>query len=399
MKIQAKDILMFFGLLFFLSSLAPVTGIEVFSSVTIAFELMLLLVLLWNFVLFNKKLKKFEFLFLSFLYFFSLLHFVVNPTSDKLSFIKLISIVVFFFSGKYIPGDMQFRKAYTRNIVFFSICILPFLLRITQVIIGIPQQGYSIFVNSNNFLYCIIATSLLVFLFFPKNRKASMLYILFGSLISKTIGGVLALVAAIMIVFRKKIVNTVGLATVALAAIALYLITTYSSIAVFERVKNSYIVFTELSTNNSSLASLKDVEYSQALSYTTGGQEDLSFLFRLKHWSEIKDHFFKGRPINMFFGHGFMSIPNVTTANLVAHNDYLGVLYEFGFLPFIILVFGYARILRQFRNEVVGVSLFAIAIFHFSENLYYNFLVTSIHFFCLGHFYSMKQRNENTSNK
>jgi O-antigen ligase len=112
--------------------------------------------------------------------------------------------------------------------------------------------------------------------------------------------------------------------------------------------------------------------------------QDLSFVFRLKHWVDMLSIWGNGDVYNWLFGYGVGSTVRLTDFRLVPHNDYLRLLFEFGlvalagFVTMLVLIF--ARLGRRWET----VPLLTVAIYLFSENLMNNYTAMAFFFFSAG---------------
>ncbi len=112
--------------------------------------------------------------------------------------------------------------------------------------------------------------------------------------------------------------------------------------------------------------------------------QDLSFVFRLKHWVDILSVWSAADLYHWLFGFGVGSSVRLTDLRIVPHNDYLRLLFEFGlvtltaFLAILVLVF--ARLGRRWET----VPLLTVAIYLFSENLIDNYTAMAFVFFSAG---------------
>jgi len=381
---KAKEIFWGFSVLFAMSILSVLVKNSMISSVLISFELIMMMIGLF-FLFKNNLLTKNYHRFIIFFSIFSIVHFVSSPQFDLLSYIKILSPIVFLGMGMYCNFNLQRKWKYNKVLVLL-ICLLPIFLRLFQILARYPDEStFSFFVNSNNFIYYIIV-SFLVFYVITKERKWTIIYLVIGILLSKTIGGFLSIFLSALFLYRNRLFVSKYFIVFIICILFFGSILIYSDFEIFERIRNSSVVFKEI-LNSSSWGNFKDIEYSEAINYAKD-KRDLSFLFRIKNWSEIL-YSYKSLDIwHILWGSGFLSIPNITSTKLVAHNDYLGIIYEFGLIPSLLLLSAYFRILFKVKSDFFKLFLLAIAIFHFTENLYYNFLITSLHFFLLGLSYS-----------
>ena len=112
--------------------------------------------------------------------------------------------------------------------------------------------------------------------------------------------------------------------------------------------------------------------------------QDLSFIFRLKHWVDLLTVFGAADAYHWLFGFGVGASVRLSNLHVLPHNDYLRFLFEFGivtllaFLTMLVLVF--ARLGRRWET----VPLLALAIYLFSENLINNYTAMAFFFFSAG---------------
>lgn len=111
---------------------------------------------------------------------------------------------------------------------------------------------------------------------------------------------------------------------------------------------------------------------------------DLSFIFRLKHWTDLLDTYSQGTVFQQLFGFGVGSSLKLSQMRLVPHNDYVRMLFEGGLFAFAgfasLLLVCLARIGRCWE----AVPLVAVCVYFFSENLINNYLAMVVFFFSLG---------------
>jgi hypothetical protein len=112
--------------------------------------------------------------------------------------------------------------------------------------------------------------------------------------------------------------------------------------------------------------------------------QDLSFVFRLKHWVDLMAVWSAADAYHWLFGFGVGSAVRESELRLLPHNDYLRLLFEFGlvtltgFIAMIVLTF--ARLGRRWE----AVPFLAVAIYLFSENLIDNYTAMAFLFFSAG---------------
>jgi hypothetical protein len=114
------------------------------------------------------------------------------------------------------------------------------------------------------------------------------------------------------------------------------------------------------------------------------GTQDLSFLFRLKHWTELISHWMAGGVLHQVLGFGIGSSVLFTSRHLVPHNDYLRFFFECGFVTGAAFVLLIGLSLWQCGRNWKSVPLLAIALYLCSENLTENYAAMLIFYFAIG---------------
>lgn len=112
--------------------------------------------------------------------------------------------------------------------------------------------------------------------------------------------------------------------------------------------------------------------------------QDLSFVFRLKHWVDLLTVWGHGDLYNQLFGFGVGSALRASDLRLVAHNDYLRLLFEFGLVTLLAFLALLALIFARLRRRWETVPLLAVVIYLFSENLIHNYTAMAFFFFSAG---------------
>jgi hypothetical protein len=110
------------------------------------------------------------------------------------------------------------------------------------------------------------------------------------------------------------------------------------------------------------------------------GSQDLSGYFRIIHWSEILDIYKSGGALVWLFGYGAGQTASLTTLGLVAHNDYLKVLVEFGLISLCIFTITLATIVINIKHQDARTIFTVLIIYFLSENLLNNFASMSLFF-------------------
>jgi hypothetical protein len=112
--------------------------------------------------------------------------------------------------------------------------------------------------------------------------------------------------------------------------------------------------------------------------------QDLSFVFRLKHWVDLISVWNAGDIYHWLFGFGVGSSVSASDMRLVPHNDYLRLMFEFGLVTLVAFVSMLALLFGRLGRRWETVPLLAVAIYLCSENLINNFTAMAFFFFSAG---------------
>jgi hypothetical protein len=112
--------------------------------------------------------------------------------------------------------------------------------------------------------------------------------------------------------------------------------------------------------------------------------QDLSFVFRLKHWVDLMAVWSAADAYHWLFGFGVGSSVRESDLRMVPHNDYLRLLFEFGLVTLAAFVAMLALVFVRLGRRWETVPLLAVAIYLFSENLVTNYTAMAFFFFSAG---------------
>ena len=112
--------------------------------------------------------------------------------------------------------------------------------------------------------------------------------------------------------------------------------------------------------------------------------QDLSFVFRLKHWVDLMAVWSAADAYHWLFGFGVGSSVRESDLRMVPHNDYLRLLFEFGLVTLAAFVAMLALLFVRLGRRWETVPLLAVAIYLFSENLVTNYTAMAFFFFSAG---------------
>jgi hypothetical protein len=218
----------------------------------------------------------------------------------------------------------------------------------------------SIFANRNNAAVYAVTVLALVAVVLGRPIRSLVLFMLAGMMFG-TLGVLLAVVIALSLTVARPR-ELLVLALLIVAAGAGYLIWPEEKPFVrFTPVIDSvrYIIDGRIKLHSTTFGELVLLLKTQ----------DLSFVFRLKHW---------------LFGFGVGSALRDSDLRMVPHNDYLRLLYEFGLVTFLGFLAMLALLFTRLRRRWETVPLLAVAIYLFSENLITNYTAMAFFFFSAG---------------
>jgi len=402
-RVNLIFIFKFYIVIFFLQSIFVLSRIDLIDSIVKGIELAFLFFLsmriLQNWENLHLK-ERFFILVISILFVF---HFLFVEESKLELLPKIIAPIVFYFTGKYLVSNKAVLGNFWKLFLYLSLFIFPFVILIYQKIIN-DLTFYSIFVNSNNFSYYFIVVSVIINLIFPTKQLWVFFFIGIGFILSSTLGALLAFSISSLFCIQIKILKKILVFFIFLSLFLLLINTFFdlNSINILKKLEGTFETASKLLNINTSISELSKVEYSEAINFSQNNVSNLSFLFRIKNWTEIIESISKSSNETYLFGVGLGNTVKFTSTHLVAHNDYLGLFFEVGVLLSIILIFSYLSVLMKLGRSIILIPFYTIAIYHFTENLYFNFLITSLHFFLLGFFNNRlikKHRYESSPNK
>lgn len=316
----------------------------------------------------------FSFLLPYLVYFFSIILCVmVNGEIDP-DLVKILLAPVFFILA-YQVDESDFESSHRKVAFFFIFVSLPIFFGAADVLLqrrSLDSPGFLFFSNRNNAALYGMAL-VVMFNCFNKREIYSNVLALFVALAFGTLGIFFAVLVGLIVVYGARprfwmhVMPIVGLLVIGFMSLDL---------EVVGRVATLVDVI-----ESTSFSSLEKTSYSDLVATT--GTSDLSFLFRLKHWSNIFDIIFN-EPGSIAFGFGVGASERLTEVGLVPHNDYLRVLFELGafsFLAFFAMLF---FIVKSVGLNFRVVPIVSIVIYFFSENLITNYLAMAIFYFSAG---------------
>ena len=326
-----------------------------------------------------KEKKNLMYFFILIVYF--VFHVSLNNQSDLKDLIKIYgTIIVYIYVYNF---KFNFRNYDQKQIAF--IALSPLLVLFIDVIIGFSsgvKNSLSFFYNSNNFIYYTICCAWLLELSGFK-RGYIILYLLLSFAVSSTLGAVLAFIIGLSFFLRKKILSIKYVSFMTLFLGSFYTLLMYSDLYLLERIRGTGTLIINL-LDDYSISEFSDVSFGEAMSYSNSEDgSNVSFLFRIKIWSECLQVFLSESLVYICLGIGFGTIPMINSFGLVAHNDYLTILIEGGGVGLVILTYGAWSGFLKLKSTIYIIPYLAILIYFFTENLYFNFFGNILFSICL----------------
>jgi hypothetical protein len=314
---------------------------------------------------------------------------ILNKQNKIDDIFKIFASIVIFLATYYLDNNQLIRSRITQYGVII-VSLLPLLVLVIDYTIGFQENSntMSIFFNSNNYIFYSICCTWLMMINKISN-KLVWCFLVLSFAITSTLGAILGVVLSIIFYFRKKILIPsyfIGILIISLLGIYLVL---YSDLYLFQKIRGTVNVFNTL-ISGYNLNEFSEISFGEAMNSSGSlDNSNLSFLFRIKIWSEILTCFFNQDLVNIFFGMGVGSVPKINSFGLVAHNDYLTWLFETGLIGLGIITYGLLYGIKKLGNSRYMIPYVAILIYFFTENLFFNFFGDMIFMYCLA--FSIKQ--------
>ena len=336
----------------------------------------------WLFYPAKSKLTKLQNLGLTFFYIGLSFSMITNSSQNEfVDILKIALSPLFLFMGTALSNEEEKWSVARPNakLLFALLVILPLLAWAAQLVLGTTSLATNtqvgIFANRNNAglyaiallaFYCAIGTNVIT-----HPGVYLMVGVMFGTL------GLLAAVVSALLLCHGNIRHFVS--GCILGIIFIVVSQYFPELSALVRLKPVVDSVVLLASGRIDLATVTYGELVQLLQTT-----DLSFIFRLKHWNNLLSLFLAGGWSEWFFGFGSGASIRLANMQLVPHNDYIRVGFEFGaitLLGFIILLFSTVfSIGRGWRL----VPTLTVCIYFFSENLINNYVAMALFFFSAG---------------
>jgi hypothetical protein len=299
-------------------------------------------------------------------------------------FLKLLLAPFFFvfgiqFSERAAGYIWQIQSA---RWIYAYLIIIPLLLYFAQLleIISIASESgdfirISIFSNRNNAALYAISLLALYYVLSGRPIRRISIYLISGILFG-TIGVFLAVIFSLIYAFANRRTFKFLAIPIFLGAIGFFFLPRFGTLG---RLSN---VFDSISYLMSVGFDLSEKSYGYLVNEL--GTTDLSFLFRIKHWTEILEIWKSGSIMQQLFGFSAGASVLLTSMHLVPHNDYLRYLFECGLFAFVGFILLILFIIRGIGRGFVIIPFLVIAVYFFSDNLANNYIAMMIFYFSAG---------------
>lgn len=393
---HTHDAVLLLALYIVLASIAAAAKLPLLKALSSAFALAIFTTMLVNFAYTNASTHaNAHFGFAIFCYTSSILFssLYINRSDSLIDIIKIAIAPGFFLFGaasEQRGKNLHHNTESTRKF-FFLLIILPALALATQAALyGIPRDGFdefSLFANKNNAaLYAITLCALYNSVLKPAISNP---FIYLGIGISfGTIGILVATTIALLTSIKRWGPFLFILCSILILAVVYWY---DSELKIFKRISPivntiTYLLEGRINVRTSSYAELISVLQTH----------DLSFIFRLKQWTDLYDIFVGGTPLNWFFGYGLGSSARLSQSHLVPHNDYIRLAFECGIIPFIAFAYIVTATIFKIGRRWELVPILSVAIYFFSENLINNFVAMAMFFYSSGSLWSRESLRTRT---
>lgn len=385
-KVKNVNALVFFTMCAcFFTMLDNATGGGIFKVVALMMDVF---VIIWCLVKTNSK------------YFFShisplcifiiiilIINFILSPYNPRYSLLlKFFGYLTFFIYARNKSENGYVLRC--NKYLLYTMIVIPLL--VVLFLDNSPEKS-TFFPNSNMFTFWGISMALAYLLLNQQNKrnvKIAWIIVLSYVFIGTSLGILLAIIMSTYILNYKKI-NPILLVS---SALILLLCIAYVDIPVFERLRDSFMIFKQLSWSD--FLNPSDVNfYELQMAHSSSGRMDnASFLWRIMQWTILLIGYLSNL-LMIPFGQG--ADWSIAFTGKPPHNDYVLILVEYGLVVFVIVMCSVKRILRKIMKVNVVYFLLPIFIYHITENLLDTFPQNVFFYLSLGYYYSYQpNRNE-----
>lgn len=294
---------------------------------------------------------------------------------DIIDYFKIASGCSFFFLGYHASARERILK-----IPALFLALAPILYwSVSALLSGVNLAEFrsEVFTNRNNAIFYIVVSTLILRQA-GASERVLLGYAAVSALVLGTLGGALAIFIAAGAAYWRNIISVKKVLLIPVACIVIAAVGFSSGF--FDRAMNNLA---------GSLSILADAGLDGILAMNYGeiarsaGTSDISLLFRIRHWANLLDIYLSGAPVNMIFGYGAGASVRLTDHQLLPHNDYIRLFFEFGAIYGVLFLAAMSTLLKPKEPYVRFVLLFFL-IYMGSENLVNNFLCLSVLFMSIG---------------
>jgi hypothetical protein len=276
-------------------------------------------------------------------------------------------------------GETYLWERLSIRVTFAILVITPLFIWAAQLVqSGFQVDGIretSIFANRNN--ASVYAVSVLgMYAVLTGRALRSILVFLAVGVMFGTLGVMLAVVIALALTVAKP--RELGFLVLLVAAGAAgYMV--WPEVGPFQRVTPVVDSVRYLAEGRINLNTVTFGELVLMLK-----TQDLSFIFRLKHWTDLVNVLAHADLYHWLFGHGVGASVRLSELHLVPHNDYLRYLFEFGVVTLTGILGMFVMVLARLGRRWETVPLLAVMVYLFSENLITNYTAIAFFYFSAG---------------
>jgi len=294
-------------------------------------------------------------------------------TQNTVKYYLLIVFIILLYRSRMYG---YFEEGVTKNLFLVLVCIV-FLISFFygSADDGVIKGRYSsIFHEPSIFGMYILA----IFLYLNEKKIAPiyvfLIYTVLAFFVFKTglLSLVLAIVLSVIIYYMSIIVEERDFKKISLISIVVIFFSygAYVNYAKIDKLDTVVEYYDKYGFEEGNLGRLSKEH----------GETNISGVVRLLHWANIIIEYQNSSIKNKLFGSGADKVKNSFARALKPHNDYLRILYEFGFIFFMIFFYFLWKSFWQLHG-IDRIKISVLAIYIFAENLFDTFplaLMTAI---------------------
>jgi hypothetical protein len=297
------------------------------------------------------------------------------------TFLKILGCWAMFV-GSFLSTSSQTQKVTTsEKAIVFIVCFIPVFIVYLDFFINGQTDRSSMFINRNSAGFYCLSASMLLLIYLPNYPILTIVYLAIVMITFSTQGLFVAVIFSFLFIYKKKLITLlkeirpitfviIGL----LSCIVLFLLPFFYKLEIVSRLVGTITLASKL-LDNYSIYTLHEVSYLEAIN-TGGSPGEISFLFRIKHWANIINHFMSCDIMTILFGVGADNMQNITLIKIRPHNDHLRLLVEFGvlfYVSFSFIIYKLYKLLKKNNSDLMLVPFISVLLYMFTENLIDNF--------------------------